>query len=229
MFEFSLFKSLFFEMDKFKMDGITETKEGQKTSRRLEVSYPSCPEITSITAQERILAYVDRYYFFVNDEALPAELDRPEVKQVIYEFYKEKFPSYLKADLPEDMTDVNILECFEVFNMPDYRPKHAFPGLVTLEDLRNGNVHFDKPQHSFPGLELFSSKSKSILAQQGKPAAAEWKGYTEFDAEDTDKAREQVNDKLEAMKKQFANQIKDLGVDLDADILTVNVETPAEE
>ncbi len=212
MFEFTLFKSLFFEMDPYNMEGVRETKEKQITSRRLEVSYPNVAEITSITSQERILPYVDRYYFFVNDEALPAELSRVEVRQVIYEFFKEKFPNYLKKDIPDDMTDVNILECFNVFDMPDYRPKHAFPGLITLEDIRNGNVRDDKPMFAFPGLELFSQESKDKM-KEGMPAVAEYDGYTAFDTEDTDKAREQVNDKLAAMKKQFASQLKDLGIE----------------
>ena len=213
MFEFTLFKSLFFEMDRYKMDGITETKDGQITSRRLEVSYDKVPEITSITSQERILPMVDRYYFFVNDERLPAELSRPEVRQVIYEFYKEKFPQYLKEGIPDDMTDVNILDCFEVFHMPDYRPKYAFPGLVTLEDIRNGNIHDeDKPKYSFPGLRLFSQSEKDALAKPDKPAISTYDGYTEFDAEDADKAREQAQDKLAAMKKQFAAQLEALGV-----------------
>lgn len=214
MFEFTLFKSMFFEMDKHKMDGVTETKDRQITSRRLEVSYESVPQITSITAQERILPYVDRYYFFVNDEALPAELSRPEVKQVIYEFYKDKFPQYLKEGTPEDMTDVNILECFNVFNMPDYRPKHAFPGLVTLKDLRDGNVHDEKPAFAFPGLELFSQESKDNLSRQGKPSyVAEFENYTSFDTKDTEKAREEVTGKLADMKKLFASELKALGVE----------------
>lgn len=212
MFEFTLFKSLFFEMDPFKMDGVIESKEKQITSRRLEVAYDAVPQVTSITSQERILPYLDRYYFYINDEALPAELDRVEVKQVIYEFFKEKFPEYLKEDLPSDMTDVNILEAFNVFKMPDYRPKHAFPGIVTLEDLRNGNVKQDTRQFAFPGLELFSQESKDLLAQQGKPAyISDKEDYTAFDKEDTDKARAEVNDKLAEMKKLFANDLKAVG------------------
>ena len=212
MFEFTLLKSLFFEMDKYKMEGVTETKDQQITSRRMEVSYDRVPQIHSITAQERILPMVDRYYFFVNDEPLPAELSRVEVRQVIYEFYKEHFPQYLKKDLPDDMTDVNILDCFEVFRTPDYRPKHAFPGLVTLEDIRNGNVHDeDLPKHSFPGLRLLTGSEKEALSKE-KPMASTYDGYTAFDAEDTDKAREQVNDKLAAMKMQFAAQMKEIGV-----------------
>jgi hypothetical protein len=135
MYEFTLLKSMFFELDKYKIEGVTQTKEKQRTFRRLEVSYDSVPEITSITAEERILPYVDRYYLFINDERVDTDIRDPKVKQVIYEFYKQHHPEYLKENLPDDMTDVDILDCFEVFKMPDYRPKHAFPGLVTLEDI----------------------------------------------------------------------------------------------
>ncbi|MBR5047428.1 MAG: hypothetical protein IKX76_04255, partial [Eubacterium sp.] len=182
MFEFTLFKSLFFEMDKHKMKGVVETKDGNKTNRRLEVSYPNVPGIRSITSQERIMPMVDRYFFYVNDEELPVELDkRPDVRQVIYEFYKDHFPSYLKEGLTGDMTRENLLDCFEVFEIPDYRPKYAYPGLVNLEDLRKGLVHFDdKPKYAFPGLEMLSEKSKRILMGQDKPAVSGWKGMAEM-------------------------------------------------
>ena len=209
MFEFTLLKSLFFELDKYKMDGITETKVKQSTKRRKEVHYPNVPSITSITAEERILPYLDRYYFYVNDETYPAELKEPAVKQVIYEFYKEHFPSYLKEGLNDDMTNQNILDCFEVFKMPDYRPKHAFPGLITLEDIRSGNVHDDdKPKYSFPGLEILGGRKKVEEAGEEKPVYADLGGYTAFDGD-----REGAKNKLEEMKKQFASQLKDLNAD----------------
>ena len=205
MFEFSLLKSLFFEMDKYKMEGVTQTKKGKSTYRSMEVCYDNVPEIHKITAEERILPYLDRYYFYVNDERVSADLKRPEVKQVIYEFYKEHFPTYLKEGIPEDLTDVNILECFEVFNMPDYRPKHAFPGLVTLEDIRSGKVHDeDKPKYSFPGLELFTGRKR----EDGKPSVADFEGYTAFDGD-----RESAKNKIDEMKKKFASQLDSLNVD----------------
>lgn len=208
MFEFTLLKSLYFELDKHNMEGITETKKKNITKRRKEVHYASAPSITSITAEERILPYVDRYYFFINDETYPADLKEKEVKQVIYEFYKEHFPSYLKEGIEDDMTNQNILDCFEVFNMPDYRPKHAFPGLVTLEDIRNGNVHDDdKPRFSFPGLELLSGRKKAD-EEEGKPVYAEIGEYTAFDGD-----RKGAMNKLEEMKKQFASQLTELHAD----------------
>ena len=39
MYEFTLLKSMFFELDKYKIEGVTQTKEKQRTFRRLEVSY----------------------------------------------------------------------------------------------------------------------------------------------------------------------------------------------
>lgn len=173
MYEFTLLKSMFFELDKYKIESVTQTQEGQRTFHRLEVSYDSVPEVTSITAEERILPYVDRYYLFINDERVETDIRDPKVKQVIYEFYKQYHPEYLKEDLPDDMTDVDILECFDVFKMPDYRPEHAFPGLVTLEDLKNGNVHDeDKPKFAFPGLELYS---KGDASDEDKPMVASFK------------------------------------------------------
>ena len=41
MYEFTLLKSMFFELDKYKIEGVTQTKEKQRTFRRLEVSYDS--------------------------------------------------------------------------------------------------------------------------------------------------------------------------------------------
>ena len=92
MYEFTLLKSMFFELDKYKIESVTQTQEGQRTFHRLEVSYDSVPEVTSITAEERILPYVDRYYLFINDERIETDIRDPKVKQVIYEFYKQYHP-----------------------------------------------------------------------------------------------------------------------------------------
>ena len=165
MYEFTLLKSMFFELDKYKIEGVTQTQEGQRTFHRLEVSYDSVSGVTSIAAEERILPYVDRYYLFINDERVETDIRDPKVKQVIYEFYKQYHPEYLKEDLPDDMTDVDILECFDVFKMPDYRPEHAFPGL-----------------------ELYS---KGDASDEDKPMVASFKGYTSFDG-DREQAKDKI-------------------------------------
>lgn len=204
MFEFSLLKSLFFELDKYEFNGVEETKEGNSTFRRIEVRYPNAASVTSITAEERILPMVDRYYLYINDEKSAADVKEGDAKQAVYEFYKEHFPQYLKEDLPDILGDLNILECFNVYKMPDYRPKHAFPGLILLDDIRSGKVRPDERVATFPGLDL-------IKKDDGKPAVAEYEGYTAF-SEDKEEARKEVKDKLEMMKKQFAAELEELNI-----------------
>ncbi len=204
MFEFTLLKSLFFELDKDKMDGVTEKKEGSSTFRRIEINYENVPEITVLTAEERILPMVDRYYVYINDEERAADLKEERVQQAVYEFYKDHFSRYLKADLPEILGEKNILDCFETFKMPDYRPEHAFPGLVTLEDIKSGKVAADERFATFPGLELIKKDSD-------QPTVASFDGYTAFEGNE-EEAREQAQNKIEEMKKQFASQLEGLNL-----------------
>ncbi len=232
MYEFSLQKSLYFELDPTKMDGVTEKEEdkGKKTFRTLPVSYESVPEITSITSEERKLPYLVRYYFYVNDEKRPADIHRPEVTQIIYEFYKDHFPDYLKEGLPDDVRGSDILDCFEVFHMPSYRPEYAWPGIVHLDDLRAGRVPDKRPKYAYPGLEVLENRDKlaaemsnkgggaalaglSMLFNRSdrdpdKPAISEYDGYEELDG-DLGKTRSKIED----MKKKLAMEMKALNID----------------
>ncbi len=220
MIEHSLLQSIYCELDREKMDGATELKEKDKTFRRMEVHYESVPQITAFTAEERELPYLTRYYLYVNDEKRPANLKRPEVKQVIYEFYHDHFPNYLKPDLPEDLGEVDILDCFNVFAMPDYRPEHAFPGLITMEEVRSGRGQKDDRAATFPGLELFGSRRAD-----GVPAAADFEGYTAFGGD-----RESAKNKLDEMKAEMAGELASYNVDgiLD-DVLKKNQDDSEEE
>ncbi len=228
MFAFTLMKSLYFELDKYNIEGVDEWKEKDSTFRRLEVAYDKVPEITSITMELRILPYLDRYYMYVNDGKTEVNIREPQIKQVIYEFYKDHFPNYLKKDLPEDLSGISILDCFEVFNMPDYRPKYAYPGLVTLEDLRAGNVHDESPLHAYPGLEFVGKYKEEKIKQRpalgglaailanrtqrepGKPTWSDFEGYEEFNGD-----QNKAISKIEQLKAQYAPAIKGMGVDVD--------------
>lgn len=80
MYEFTLLKSMFFELDKYKIEGVTQTKEKQRTFRRLEVSYDSVPEITSISAEERIFHSGSDIILFINDERVDTDIHDPKDK-----------------------------------------------------------------------------------------------------------------------------------------------------
>ncbi len=206
MFEFSLLKSLYFELDPDKIEG-AESEQGddkKATFRRLPVSYDCAPEVTAIVAEERRLPYLVRYYLHIerNGERELTELKDREAQKVVYAFYREHFPGYLKEGLPEDLGDMEVLDCFEVFNMPSYRPKYAYPGLMTLEDLRAGRVKDERPQFAFPGLELIAGRKRRDPDQ---PAISEYDGYENFNG-DKNKAK----DKLESLKKRFSDQVMEM-------------------
>ena len=226
MYLFSLMKSLYFELDKYKMEGVDEWESGKSTFRRKEVSYPACPDISSFTMELRILPYLDRYYLFINDSKREANVRDPQVKQLIYEFYHEHFPEYLKEDIPKDLRGVDILDCFEVFKMPSYRPKYAYPGLVTIEDLRAGNVHDESPLHSYPGLEFVGKYKEDKIRQRpalgglemilanrsnrdpDKPTWSDFEGYEEFNGD-----QNKAISKIEQMKALYAPSMKGYNVD----------------
>ena len=226
MYLFSLMKSLYFELDKYKMDDVDEWQEGKSTFRRKEVSYPNVPDIQSFTMELRILPYLDRYYMFVNDGRVEVNVRDAQIKQLIYEFYHEHFPDYLKEDIPDDLTGVDILDCFEVFKMPSYRPEYAFPGLVKLDDLRAGKVHDESPLHAYPGLDFVGKYKEEKIRQRpalggldmilanrrqrdpDKPTWSDFEGYEEFGGD-----QNKAISKIEQMKALYAPAMKGFNVD----------------
>ncbi len=205
MFEFNLLKSMYFEMDPEKMAGVEVRKEKDKTFRTIKIECEDAPEITEITAEERVLPYLVRYYFYVNGESYTASVKDIEGKQAVLAFFRKYHPEYMKKDLPDDLmenlSDVDVLECFEPFEMPAYRPQYAFPGLVTMQEIREGTAKKDDREHTFPGIEMFSSHEK------GKPAASVYNGYTELKG-DRSKAQSQI----ELLKTQMAAELEQLSM-----------------
>lgn len=204
MYEFSLLKSIYFELDPDEIEGVTVVKEKDTTFRTLQVSYDCAPEVTAITAEERKLPYLVRYYLYLHwgDERELMELKDRTAQKVVYAFYRDHKPQYLKEDLPEDLGSMQILDCFEVFKMPSYRPKYAYPGLVTLEDLRAGRVKDERPQYAYPGLELIANRKQRDPDQ---PTISDFDGYESFNGDKT-----KAGQKLEVLKKRFAEQVKEM-------------------
>ncbi len=158
MLKFTLMKNLYFELDPEKREGVVEKLDRDIRYRKLPLDLPELPDVHSITMQERYLPRSTMYYLYVNDERMPAEITETPVKELILAFYRKYEPDYLKEDIPEDLSNVNILDCFDVDRMPGYQKRFAYHEIQTLEDIRNGKVqdeHHGKP--TFPGLE-FSKK-----------------------------------------------------------------------
>lgn len=163
MFEFTLMKNMFYELDPEKVEESVERRGGSGCSRTLSVDLPEAPEVKSVTMMERYVPYGALYHLFINDEEKYADIKEDRIKRIILAFYRDRKPSYLKEayrqeTFPENLEELNILDCFEVDKMPGYDRKYAYSDLLTLEDLRKGKTGDEhKPKTAFPGMR-FSDK-----------------------------------------------------------------------
>ena len=95
---------------------------------------------------------------------MEGELTDPAVARWILEFYRENHKDYLKEEYREaEETEeaarrIDILDCFEVFNIPSYRKhKYAYADMefIRYEDVHNKEiVREDDRQAAFPGISF---------------------------------------------------------------------------
>jgi len=201
MLEITLLKTLFHEMDKDKINEIrVYDNEDASKYHELMITVPGFPEIKTLTAEARYGAHNSAmYYVHLNgDLENNADIHDPSVKAAIYHFFRAYQPDFFKEELPENIGELSILDCFDIAKIPDYRPKYAFPGIVMMEDIKNGTAKTaDTNKPSFPGLRMLMGGSLEEH-DDSKPAfVSNDQKLTEFKGEDD------FNKKMEALKKQF--------------------------
>ncbi|MBQ9156416.1 MAG: hypothetical protein IJ137_06525 [Eubacterium sp.] len=157
MLKFTLLKQLYYAFDPDVLPEAVEKRGGDIYHRTLNVEGLGVPGVSEVTMQERFLPYSQLYLIYINDEQQQADITEPRVKAFIHAFFKHYHPDYLKADLPDDLSDIDILDCFDVDKMPGYQNKYAYREIQTLEDIRSGKADQYKQKHGFPGL-TFSKK-----------------------------------------------------------------------
>lgn len=214
LFDLTLEKNLFFELDPKKIEQVEERTigtRGETIVRTLAFSFKKHPQISSVSAVKRHYAYYDKCYIHLGDDLENAVSLREErTKDCLLELYSEIAPQYLKKDMDFEDRTIDLRQYFDVTKMPDERPKYAFPGLVTFEDMRNGNVEW-KDGPSFPGIRMFSEEEKKsfsffgmpIRADQNEPAYSMVEGYKKIEGESTEEKRENLLSELDRLKQQF--------------------------
>ena len=201
MLEITLLKTLFHEMDPDKIQEVRiYDNDDASKYHELDLDVPEFPEMKTLTAEARYGSHNSTmYYVHANGNlAIDEDIHVPAVKAAIYHFFKTYQPDFFFDDLPEDISDLSILECFDVAKIPDYRPKYAFPGLVMMEDIKSGKAKGpDANKPTFPGLRMLMGGS-SEEHDDSKPAfVSNDQKLTEF------KDKEDFNAQMEALKKQF--------------------------
>ncbi len=212
LFDLTLEKNLFFELDPKMREGVVESKLGKYNEgiiRTLEFSFKKHPEIKKITSIKKHYAYYDKCYIYLGDDLEnPASLREQVTKDCLLEFYSEIAPQYLKEGMDFDDDAIDIREYFVASRMPDGRPKYAFPGLVMFEDIKKGNVE-KKDGPTFPGIRVLSEEEKQsfifpgIRADRTEPAYSTVEGYKKIEGESTEEKNKNFLNELEALKKKF--------------------------
>ena len=160
MLKFTLLKQFYYAFDPDDIPEVRERRGGDIYHRTLNVDHLNLPGIHEVTAQERFLPKSQLYRIYINDEREEADINELRVKELILAFFRYYHPDYLKEDLPDDLSDTDILDCFEVDRMPGYNSrKYAYRELITLEDIRSGKEDRGRQKYGFPGL-TFSDKYK---------------------------------------------------------------------
>lgn len=212
LFDLTLEKNLFLELDPEKIDGVVEKKLGKYDEgivRTLEFSFKKHPEIKSISSVKRHYAYYDKCYIHLGDDLEnPVSLKDKVTKECILEVYAQIAPEYLKKELDFEDDEIDLREYFDASKVSDGSPKYAFPGLVTFEDIRNGTVEM-KDGPSFPGIRMLSEEEKQnfifpgIRKDREEPAYSTVEGYTKIEGESEEERNENLFSELEALKKKF--------------------------
>ena len=200
MLEITLMRSLYHEMDPDQVPEVVETtNEDSSRFRTLSIDLSEYPTLHSFTVEVRYMAYgVAMFYLHYNNNLeVEEDIRTPMAKAVILHFFRTYQPAYFKKDLPKDIRDLSILDCFDADLIPDYRPKYAFPGLVLYEDMKKGNIKaVDGSMPTFPGLRMLHHEEDE---KDQKPAyVAGCENYTEFNGNN-----DEFQKKLDELKKQF--------------------------
>ena len=202
MLEITLLKTLFHEMDQDKIKEVRVYDNGEASKyHELTFELPGFPDFKTLTSEVHYMSYGSAlYHVHVNGNLSEnADIHDPMVKAAIYHFFKTYQPEFFLENLPNDISDLSILDCFDVAKIPDYRPKYAFPGIVMLEDIKNGTAKLaDSKKPTFPGLRMLMGGTMEET-EEGRPTyVSKDQNLTEF------KGEEDFNKKMEELKKQFS-------------------------
>ena len=176
MLEITLLKTLFHELSEDKIPEV-RTFDNNDASKyhELKLQVPGFPEMKTLTVEARYGSHNSTmYYVHANGNLeIDEDIHVPAIKAAIYTFFQTYKPEFFIDELPEDISDLSILECFDVAKIPDYRPKYAFPGLRMLmggyseehDDSKPAFVSNDQQLTEFEDKEDFNQKMEALKKQ----------------------------------------------------------------
>lgn len=182
MFVLKLEQNLFDECAPEKRKRVEEQREGDCIFRRLEVDF--FEEVEVMTVERRKYPYFYKYYLYWNQNYdSPIDLRTEKGIRFLLAFYGKYCPDYVKDSCycPQKST-----------KLEDYFDTEKIPG--------------EAMQHFVPGKGAENEEACADSSRKDAPAISVLEGYHAFD--ETEK--QNIGNQLDALKDQFADQIKEL-------------------
>lgn len=180
-------QNLFQELDPAKMSlagikKVTTWLEGDSVFRSSPVDF--FEGVSSMTMEQRKYPYFYKYYLYFNEEMEEAvSLKSEEGARFLLAFYEKYHPEYVKSPVYKEEIGMKPEEYFYMEKIPGASMQRFIPG-KGLED------------------EICSEQN-----QEAAPAmSGNLEGYHEFSQEE----KQDIGGQLDALKGQFADQLKDL-------------------
>lgn len=180
MLVLKLEQNLFQELNKEKIESVREWAEGDSVFRQIDVDFYE--GVLTMTVEKRKYPYFYKYYLYLGENLEKnVELRSEAGAKFILAFYKKYCPDYLKNPIYNEEIGMKPEEYFYMEKVPGESMQHFIPG-KGLEEEVNGQQE-DVPAYS-----------------------GSMEGYHEF----TEEEKSDISGQLDALKDQFADQLKEL-------------------
>lgn len=178
-------QNLFQELDPGKMSltgikKVTTWLEGDSVFRSTPVDF--FEGVSSMTMEKRKYPYFYKYYLYFNEEMEQAiELKSEEGARFLLAFYQKYHPEYVKDPVYKEEMGMKPEVYFYMEKIPGASMQRFVPGKGLEEEI--------------------SEEKKNVPAMSGN-----LEGYHEFSQEE----KQDIGGQLDALKDQFADQLKEL-------------------
>lgn len=199
MFVLKLEKNVFEELNQDKIPEAVERQEGDSVYRSLSVDFSDLAEI--MTVEKRKYPYFYKYYLYLDKElSNPVDFKSEKAVRFLLAFYGKYCPDYVKISVYEPESEKGLEDYFYRERIPGDYMQH-FTAAGSEQD---GNKQ--EKQVSDSGDYEESGVLRKKKGESDEPAVSVLEGYHAF----TEDEKEDIGSQLDALKNQFADQLKDL-------------------
>lgn len=199
MFVLKLEKNIFEELSQDRITEAVERREGDSVYRSLSVDFSDLAEVMIV--EKRKYPYFYKYYLYLDKElSNPVDFKSEKGVRFLLAFYGKYCPDYVKTSAYEPESGKGLEDYFYRERIPGDYMQH-----FTAAESETDGIQQEK-QESDSGDYEKSAAFEKKKGEADEPAVSVLEGYHAF----TEDEKEDIGSQLDALKNQFAEQLKDL-------------------